>query len=620
MRKILASIISLALSLIVCLSTLSGCNLVQTDSKKDMNQVVATVQIAGDKAYIYKKDLIMSYMNKYYQYEQQGQSRAQVFDMMVSELIQSRVLVQSAILHFAGENATDWQAKTYLDDKERKEALYYTYRDINSLIDAYDGDREEDGLQDDYDGVVRVAPTGAFDDNGNLIKQPSEGEIDAYIQKGIDVSGRLKAYNALIKALKNNELLGDEYDGSNITTTEYYNDVLTLYYEKALVENYEQEIMAQARANVTYEKLQAKYKEIYDDQKELTPDKFAEKLEGVGLGADPIVYSKAENNGYGMVYHVLIKATADQETEITDWKQAEKDRTGKNPSQAQISAKRKEVFKNLRAYDKRTSWIFKGYDFDGQKFTGNFTMASDSLNSLAFKGDIKNLTPDKTEGKEYWAQAQKMTVAQFLNFMEEYLYGEEGNYVDGTDFSNHKVVKNTVENKQVFEQKIKELIFAFSDDDSDSALNTFKGYAITPIDADNTWADNFTTTGRDIVNGSVGEYGYAVVETDYGYHVMFLSEKFGESYNYQTLESYLDKEYVLDTAKYADWEAYFDAMLLGWDDWKDTENYLYVLVDQMSQTIVENAVSKNTNDLINKYIRGEGYVVRNDSVYADLLG
>ena len=131
MRKILATIISIALSLIMCVSALGGCSLIEVDSEKDMNQVVATVRISEEVPEadeILKKDILMAYINYYYQLEYQGTSREDVIKQIVKALIENRVLVQKAILDFeSGEEPFDgvangftpWDLNRYLDEEER---------------------------------------------------------------------------------------------------------------------------------------------------------------------------------------------------------------------------------------------------------------------------------------------------------------------------------------------------------------------------------------------------------------------------------------------------------------------------------------------------------------------
>ena len=160
-------------------------------------------------------------------------------------------------------------------------------------------------------------------------------------------------------------------------------------------------------------------------------------------------------------------------------------------------------------------------------------------------------------------------------------------------------------------------MFAFSNDDSEAALNKYKGYDITPRSNDNTWESAFWEGGKELIAGNYGDYGYVIKATSYGYHIMFLSERYGETCDYATLESYLNKEYAL--GEYANWNAYYNAMMADWDNWEDTDNYLYVLVNSLSEVSITNALEKNKIDLINKYVNNGSYVTRNNSVYEDLI-
>ena len=91
MRKFLVSIATVMMALIMSLSTLTGCNLIVTNLDRDMNQVVATVQIdkSAPLEKIYKKDMIMAYLNYGYINEQYyGQTRKQVFQAIIDELVE----------------------------------------------------------------------------------------------------------------------------------------------------------------------------------------------------------------------------------------------------------------------------------------------------------------------------------------------------------------------------------------------------------------------------------------------------------------------------------------------------------------------------------------------------
>lgn len=616
MKRIFTLIISLVLVMVFMLTTLAGCNLIKTDSEKDMNQVVATIKIADDidEEKIYKKDLLLSYINTYYVYEQSyGYSREEVFEMIVKNTIESKVLVQSAILYFAEKDNVigPWTAEKFLSQDEITSATYAAYKSINDLIDSYADEHEhEEKVQDSIMGTVRPVPAGAVND-----EEVSIEEMAAYVQEGIDVVERRAQFNLMVKALKSNSLLGDDFDGSNILTTDYYKNLYKSYCEEELIVNYEQELSKAIRDQASYDKVKQAYAEIYNAQKELMLNDFITTANSLAETTDPILYGK-QANGYGRVYHILLKAGEEQTKALKEWTEKNAD----EKDQQVILANRKAIYDTIEVYDQRTTWILSGYDFDGQKFTGDYTFLDNKEDSLAYMGTVTDLTPDaKADEKEYSAKitdADKMSVKEFLAFMEEYLYGST---FDGS-IDSKKV--DYVSDPVTFEKKVQELIFAFSNDESEDALNSYKGYLIT---ADNQkvgeesqlYEVEFFEGGKELLRGDYGDYGYVVKATTFGYHIMFLSERYGDTCDFATLESYLDKEF--DLGDYENWQAYYDAMMAGWNEWEDTDNYLYILVDKLTSSSVTNVLNKNKTDLINKYVYGDGYVVRNDSVYQDLF-
>ena len=146
------------------LSCLAGCNLVTLDSERDMNQVVATIPISEDapEETIYKKDMVMAYLNYGYMYEQYyGYTRAQTFKLIIDNLVNNRVYVQNAIVKFSEGSSVSadekWNAKNYISESDVKDADYQTYLDINNLIDSYELDSDQEDLGDTFVGTVIFA-------------------------------------------------------------------------------------------------------------------------------------------------------------------------------------------------------------------------------------------------------------------------------------------------------------------------------------------------------------------------------------------------------------------------------------------------------------------------------
>ena len=67
MKKRFLSVISAAVALIMCVAVSSGCKLITKDSEREMNSVVATVNVNTEEN-VYKKDMIMAYLSYGYYY------------------------------------------------------------------------------------------------------------------------------------------------------------------------------------------------------------------------------------------------------------------------------------------------------------------------------------------------------------------------------------------------------------------------------------------------------------------------------------------------------------------------------------------------------------------------
>lgn len=622
MRRILVAIASAVMAFVMSVTCLTGCNLVTVDTERDMNQLVATVQITTDapQEKIYKKDMVMAYLNYGYYYEQYyGYTRTQVFTMIKNNLVNSRVYVQNAMLLFdAGEAPFDgmvenssitdkWNIERYLSDKDMADAKYSAYKDMNDLIESYTEDDEEDKVGDTMVDSVRAVPTGASNDEELTAAEKAE-----YVQNGIDTSSteeRRRAFNKVINLFEANGLLGEDYKGNDITKTEYYKETLNNYYENTLIEKYEKCITEQARKSVTFGKLEEEYLKKYNEQRDWDNDEFVSALSSASA-TDPILYANA--SGYGFVYNLLLGASDEVKEELTEWKNDHKGYTVEEYETA-----RKQIFnEKITVKDLRTSWILSGYDFDGTKFTGDYTLVPND--SLPYKGSVNLLNGDERDEKdykaEYNAEPTEMLVMEFIKLMDDYVYGTQKSF-----FVSDGMRVDASEAKADYDKRVKELMFAFSTDDSDSALNTYKGYAVKPEpDGSDTeeYQKEFAKAAREVL--TLGKNSYVMIATDYGYHVIFYSEAFSSSWGFNNLIDYLNNEY--GTKEKSEWESYYSDMISNWDDFENTTHYLYVLHDSLASTSASTALTNAQNDMLNKYVySGDKYVVVYESVYADLL-
>lgn len=620
MKKKLITIISFIMSLFMSVMFISGCNLVTTDSERDMNRVVATISIDKEvKDEILKKDLVMAYLNYGYIYSQYyGYTQEKTFNLIIDNLINTKILVQNAMSEFDGgvypfdeavadSSKAQWNYERYLTEDEKTEAKYETLKSINDLIESYANTDKKDLKGDTVSETVRTVPTGAT----NKSTDPKTvSEKKEYLKKGFKLDNR-DAVNDVVELFKTNNILGSKYDG-NLENTEYYDSLLKNNYESKILNKYESLITYEARQRITFGKLEQSFVAKLNEQKEFNATEFAQALANAS-NSEPILYSAFGT--YGYVYNLLLGASDAQKEEIEGIDKA-------NKTDAEITQARRDILDKTIVKDLRSTWIQSGYDFDGEKFTGDYTFVKDAKYSLPFQGVVKDITPIGEEVKKYGVESvTNFSLDGFIEMMHKYVYD-----TNSFDVSSIKTESGDIYAEfdgaasSEYDAKINELLFAFSTDDG--SLNTYKGYVIKPaVDGSNQeeYVKTFADAGRKLLEK--GENSYIIVASDYGYHVMFYSEVFTEDTTlYTDLVEYLNANFDLDTGKYATWRDYYKDMLENYDTWEDDGNYLYLLFNSLYSNSISNALNAKENEVINNALYDYKYVTKYEKVYADLLG
>ena len=612
---------------VICASSLFGCKLVTTNNERDMAQVVATIKIdnAPTKT-IYKRDVVVAY-NSYASGGYTGESSSALFTEVIDSLIQNAVLVQYSMKYFAEKmditGDEKWEIETYLDAEEILDCKYHAYLEIEKLVNEYNKDKPEDKVGDTYEGDIRTVPTGAMV-NTEISDARKQNYIDTFWAEVIDAN--YSAYVKTINALKANDLLGD-YTYGQIETIKYFNQVLVSYEEGILVEKLQEDIEKNARSIIDYNKVKAEYEQLFTSQDEQSLSSFETTLSSASATI-PVLKGQ---DGYGMVYHILLKADESITTELTELKEQYKKDSGSAVYENSVYRQdRAELYKGITAKDQRASWIQSKYDFGATTnkingynydlaFTGDYTLYSKQ--SLPFFGSVTHLNAGDEANDDYKARyrvdsVDSLSVSQVLEIINQYLYNGTANVSNVSD----RAVYTATEVNADYDSRIKELMFAFSQDDSDSALNTYKGYAIKP-QADGSkqeeWQLEFAEVARQLIVED--EKTFMLVATDYGYHIMFFSEYFGNGYAYPTLESYLNKEFKFSNADITTWEEEFNFMVENYKDYENTDNYMYILYNKLASTYVENAYQNATQDIYGQYANNSQVVVRYEDAYSDLV-
>lgn len=637
MKKRLFAIVALILSLFVSVSAFAGCNLVSVNTEKDMAQIVATVQVSEDapKEKIEKKQIMLAYMNYGYYYVQSGQyTSAQVIEMIMDNLVSTRIFIQSAIKEFdADANFTPkkdgvekWNVERYLTDEQIIDAKYQVAKSFNDMVLGYIEEEETETKGDTSTETVRTVPTGATNAEDKLSDKQKSDYVNKYADtNGIDTGSTAEvksAYSKVLKLLEQNGLLGNYNEEKNILETDYYKNSLKNAEESQLIKVYEDRTKASERAKVSFSALEQKYAEMYLAQQEgydASESDYSSALSSA-TAAKPIVYNPY--TGYGYVYNLLLGVSDQQTSDITD---LQKDYAKTSAEYAQA---RKAIVDTTVVKDLRSTWITSGYDFDidTKKFTGDYAFLSDSI---PFQGEVTLLKEaSEHNGHKHAAEykisnVNEFTLSEFVDFMDTYVYGgvqSASTEVIGTvqQDSVYKIFNANGKNVDLtdFDDKMNELMFAFSTDPG--SLNSYKGYTISPkpnTGDSETYMKEFAEAGRYVINMTPGSY--VIVATDYGYHVMFYSQILNST-SYATLTEYLNSLNL----GVSDWEAEYAKMVEQGEDYENTDWYLYELMNLCVNA--DTRLNEIRQQVITKYefgklSDGSKCVVKYTKTYQDLL-
>lgn len=621
MKKRLIAIASLVLSAIILMATLSGCKLVTTDNERDMEQIVATVQISDkvDLDEIKKSDMIIAYLNYgYYYVTNYNYTQAQTYELILDGLIQNRIMVQSALIDasFANNNSV----VDSLTDDAKVNAEYNAVKSIVDIVKSYAEADDKTPVGDTFIGTARAVPTDATKATKKLTVQDKKDFIQNNNLSLSSMTGKYrKGFNKVVELLNKNSLLGG-YKDDNLKTTDYYVQTLKNYQESELLVAYQKEIEEKALKEFSFNDVANKYLEIYNKQKNFTNEEFISAL-STATATEPILYSAYGT--YGYVYNLLLGVTDIQSAEISKIK-----KDNANMSDQDYALARKAILdKDTLVKELRDSWVLSGYDFDGTKFTGDYTLVKDSANSFPFQGATQLLNGDDKDNENYVPEYTVTDVYSydlngFIAVMDAYLGGTktETEYEGNSKTSVYGEKIYSLDGVAEYDKKVQELMFAFSTDAG--SLNKTDGLVIKPpVDAGNNeeYVITFAEAGRKLLE--VGSQSYVIVASDYGYHVIFFA-KVLDGINFGSLSDYLDS-LSIDKGAFATWEAYWQDMMskYGNEDFDDLykNNYLRLLTDTVTSSATSSAWSELVEQKENAYRYEEKKVVLFKNAYSDLL-
>lgn len=610
MKKRLLGIFATILAVLVSVSGLFGCKLVTLDEERDSKQVVATIDII-QKDEITKMDIMVGYLEYGYYYVQSyGYAVADALQLVLDTQVNTRVIYQNAVDCFEkGEapfdncienaNAPKYSVDRYITEKEVQEATYNVRKAVENYLHTSLSEHHH-GSSDTAFGEVRTTPTGA------TAAEVSYEDKVAYNEKAFEISGseaKVKAFEKFTKYLKDNQVLGSDYDGT-IESTAFYKNSLINQKEAIILEKYEKIVKEEAIKDLSIAMLDAQYKEEKKNQQNFSQADFKSALENATADS-PILFNAYGT--YGYVYNLLLGANEIQSAQLSALKL--------DKETDEYKEERNRILDSTLVKDLRDSWIHAGYDFDGEKFTGDYTFAKDSANSLPFVGTVTKLESDEEhdtdEGDAYSAVSKTMDLPEFISFMNKYVYGKDVEVQKSTNLDVYGKVQYNGDVKE-YDAKMNELLFAFSTDAG--SLNKYKGYAINPpVEGSNTetYVESFANAGRELLE--LGGKSYMIVASDYGYHVMFFSEVYTADYGYDNLEAYLN---AVEGSK--DWASELEKIKTDADD-KIEDTYLNVLAQKYIDVKTNNAYTKLQTELQNKYIYSDNAKVTFNKTIAELF-
>ena len=450
---------------------------------------------------------------------------------------------------------------------------------------------EEETGKDETFGADRATPTGVgtekedyYDANYEIYSGHNTVDSCGSYEKldGSTQYTRRKAYNDFLSNLSANNLIESDEETKDFTKLAYYYEELTAQVEQAFITKFSEDLETSAADELNQTYLENKFNDLKASQQRIydgTPSAFETAIGSISDDAF-VVYNP--RNGFGFVYNILIPFSATDTQTMDPLNTAVSnttDKTKKLDLQKQLYTKRAELLTNVKAKDLRSAWFSnnkdKNYSYKGTAgeyytsdynsgeylfFEDNFTKTDryeeikQYLGKYPYNGTVKT----NADGEFESFKPNALQIDDFIKEMESYInyavdsdkasgratgakyanYVDDGNYTikDG-DFKYEEFMyytgkvtlsDKTLDNYFVKEtpaynaaSAVNELMFAYSTDTG--CFNTYMGYAVSPI------SDKYVKEFAYAAQYAVGqqEGSYAVCSSQYGWHILYVTESYG---------------------------------------------------------------------------------------------
>ncbi|MBQ7164717.1 MAG: hypothetical protein IJR61_05255 [Clostridia bacterium] len=533
----------------------------------------------------------------------------------------------------------------YLKPVQVAQAVYNVKSSFNSLIDSFDTSKtSSDTEKEDESVTARSVPTvktktgTAVDEdyvkaNDDLEKGVTEDELDdtqrsAYdawligkynsYSMAVTTAARKSAVNEFISTFKANGLVTED----EITLLEkknkqyelngyvYYLDLLASGMESLIVSNYEKYLNATAEGMITNDGLWTEYLGAYNSQKKAYADLSAYETAISSATEDSfILYNPEMPDGvkYGYIANLLLGFSEEAQSDLKNFKASA-------TSQADIIAHRDNLLRYIRVADQRATWLQNGYyeltDKEHANEADYYEFGSDYAKYLkTYYGTFEDLTDyssvktankyhlDGTEWKwgetdeeDYKANFRKIYPTEYT--VDDFLANVFGTTLTvasaaAVPYSGAATVGTITFDDETL-AKINDLLYAFSTDPGSISGSNAYGYLYSPKTSAKQYVKEYADAAKVLVEAGVGNY--AVVATEYGYHVMICTKVVEPSGN--NIYGDASAEETAKAAFIADLET------------EDTVAYRYrkTKVDANVEKLVSDIVTYN----ISKYVDEDG--------------
>lgn len=464
----------------------------------------------------------------------------------------------------------------FLSDDDYNNAVYALKKAINTSLDSTEQSKITADDETHDHGDTRTLPNNVDtektdyypkDDNGNVNyeiftgREPVGTLFGEYEKiEGSTQTTRLKAYNAFLANLSANNLILKGEDTAKFVELDYYYVELAGQLEQALITKFGEDLTTAAEDQLDVEFVKAQYELDVEAQKTAYDKDFASFDTALNGVSDTSFVLNAPVEDYGFVYNILIPFDAWQ----TETYSAEKT---KGYTQSQLYAKRAEILQGVQAKDLRDSWFSdhddanysyqvgdKYYFFENQTGDNKNLEKYESLGQYAGNYAYNGKVEVDADGNFEKATANKMDIDAFIAEFETYIASETGLTVSGSKYANYKTdggysmneknefsdysefmyytgkveglnfnpVEYFVEDTNAYKalSAVNELMFAYSTDTG--CLNTYMGYVVTPFTT--SFVKEFEYAAQYAIR-ELGVGGYTVCPSDYGWHIIYVSNK-----------------------------------------------------------------------------------------------